>query len=414
MVCVGYLASPLHDKVFIDNVVERLRSSFKEYSNTIREVGVITSAGDVSDLGDCNAFVGFVLTGGTESLMLEVRRKLLGVPMVFVAHDKANSLAALIEASPLLNMVDGTVAHYMGDVEGAEALREAIRALRVSEGASKLRGSRLGLLGGVSPWLVYSRTTEECAKRRLSLRLIKIPLEKVYEKYEKTSAKDVSLPEGLLEKHVPDNEVEKALRLYKAIKEVVVEQELDALTIKCFDIIKDIGTTACLPLALLNSEGIVTGCEGDVPSTIAMMIAYLSTGKPAFMANPSVFYPDGILLAHCTAPISVAGEGYELKTHFESGIGVGVAAHIPVGKDVTVFRITPDLRVMRIFRGTVERGSPFSNEHCRTQVRVKVGFEPRILLDESMGNHHVLVMGNEIETLRMAGKLLGMKVQVLG
>jgi L-fucose isomerase-like protein len=414
MVCVGYLASSLHDKAFVDGIVERLRSVFSEYAGEVRDVGVITNAESLLGLGDCSAFIGFILTGGTESLMLEIRRSLLGVPMVFVAHDKANSLAALIEASPLLNMVEGTVAHYMGDVEGEEASREAVRALRVSEAASNLRGSRLGILGGVSQWLVYSRTTEENAKRRLGIQLIKIPLERVYERFGEVGAKDISVPDGLLGKHVLDSEVEKALRLYKAIKEVAVEHRLDALTIKCFDVIKDIGTTACLPLALLNSEGIVAGCEGDVPSTIAMMIAYKSTGKPGFMANPSVFYPDSILLAHCTAPITIAGEGYELKTHFESGIGVGVAAHIPVGEDVTVFRITPDLRTMRIFRGTIEKGSPFSNEHCRTQVKVKVSFDPKILLEDSIGNHHVLVLGNEVETIKMTGKLLGMKVSVLG
>jgi len=51
------------------------------------------------------------------------------------------------------------------------------------------------------------------------------------------------------------SEIQKAYRLYLAIKQVIAEKSLDGLTIKCFDIIKELDTTACLALSLLNTMG---------------------------------------------------------------------------------------------------------------------------------------------------------------
>ena len=45
-----------------------------------------------------------------------------------------------------------------------------------------------------------------------------------------------------------------------------------------FDIVKTCGTTSCLALALLNDEGIVAGCEGDMQTLLSMFLA--STAMP--------------------------------------------------------------------------------------------------------------------------------------
>ena len=54
------------------------------------------------------------------------------------------------------------------------------------------------------------------------------------------------------------------MRLYRAIKRIVEEEKLSALTLSCFKLIEQTGTTGCLALSLLNDDGIIAGCEGDL------------------------------------------------------------------------------------------------------------------------------------------------------
>ena len=80
----------------------------------------------------------------------------------------------------------------------------------------------------------------------------------------------------------------KAMRLYRAIKRIVEEERLSAITLSCFRLIDQTGTTGCLALALLNDEGIIAGCEGDLQSVFTMLAVKVLTGKNSFMANPSM------------------------------------------------------------------------------------------------------------------------------
>ena len=70
----------------------------------------------------------------------------------------------------------------------------------------------------------------------------------------------------------------------------------------CFKLIERTGTTGCLALAMLNVEGIIAGCEGDLQSVFTLLVAKALTGKVGFMANPSMINArnNEIILAHCT------------------------------------------------------------------------------------------------------------------
>lgn len=56
------------------------------------------------------------------------------------------------------------------------------------------------------------------------------------------------------------------------LKEVICTNQLDAITLECFDMVNNHSVTACLALALLNSRGVVAGCEGDLVSLPGMRL----------------------------------------------------------------------------------------------------------------------------------------------
>ena len=53
---------------------------------------------------------------------------------------------------------------------------------------------------------------------------------------------------------------------------------------------------------MLNDEGILAGCEGDLQSIFTLLAAKALTGKVGFMANPSMINTrtNELILAHCT------------------------------------------------------------------------------------------------------------------
>jgi L-fucose isomerase-like protein len=193
-----------------------------------------------------------------------------------------------------------------------------------------------------------------------------------------------------------------ALALYRALRGLVDRHRLDAVTVRCFDLLGPVSNTGCLALSLLNDEGVTAACEGDLPALLTMMVLARLTGRPVFMANPSDLDEAAgtVTFAHCSVPLGLVG-AFRLRSHFESGVGVGLEGRFEPGV-VTVARIGGrDLRQAEVFRGQVQASGPGRREDlCRTQVTLAVGRAVvRRLLEAPLGNHHLIVPGDHAEAV---------------
>ena len=205
-----------------------------------------------------------------------------------------------------------------------------------------LYGMRIGVIGTPSSWLIASNVDYLLAKRRWGVEYTDIALERVYEYYNQITDDEVGeacaglAGKALACREASPEDMIKAMRLYRAIRKIVDEDRLSALTLSCFRLIEQTGTTGCLALSLLNDEGIIAGCEGDLQSVFTMLAAKVLTGKPAFMANPSMINArtNEIILAHCTIGIAQT-EQFIIRNHFETESGIGIQGILPTG-DVTI------------------------------------------------------------------------------
>jgi L-fucose isomerase-like protein len=198
-------------------------------------------------------------------------------------------------------------------------------------------------------------------------------------------------------KEPSDTDMLEAAKAYLAIKRICQEESLDAMTIRCFDIVKACGTTSCMALALLNDEGIVAGCEGDMQTLMSMYLAKRLCGEVAFMANPSQLTDKTSMLAHCTIPLTMCNETV-VRSHFESGIGVAIQGVLPL-TDYTLFKWGGP-KLDRYFVTEAQAiEAPYSNHFCRTQITLDVNLKP-YLLQHSIGNHHVIIRGTHADAIR--------------
>ena len=346
-----------------------------------------------------------IATGGVENLFKRIWEA-IDVEMTcsphrprtvtMIADGRNNSLAAALEILTYLgnNGMEGRIVHGTNE--------EIISTLVETHGCASLQG-RIGLFGQPSDWLIASGVDRDFLLQRYGIETIDINLQHLIEGIKampQTETEKVvqAMMKGAKAVREPsDTDMLEAAKAYLAIKRICQEERLDAMTIRCFDIVKACGTTSCLALALLNDEGIVAGCEGDMQTLLSMLLAKRLCGEVAFMANPSQLTDHSAMLAHCTIPLTMCDETI-IRSHFESGIGVAVQGLLPL-TDYTLFKWGgPQLdRYFVTEAQAIE--TPYSNHFCRTQITLNVNLKP-YLLQHSIGNHHVIIRGRHANQIR--------------
>jgi L-fucose isomerase-like protein len=144
---------------------------------------------------------------------------------------------------------------------------------------------------------------------------------------------------------------------------------------------------------------LVAGCEGDIPATFTMLLARMLTGLPSFMANVASVDSElnTAVFAHCTVPLSQT-EGYEITNHFETGESVGIRGKLPL-TEVTVFKVFgEDLGEYWVSSGTIIENL-VNDSGCRTQIRVAMDEPVDYFLEESLANHHIIILGDHAQVI---------------
>ena len=125
-----------------------------------------------------------------------------------------------------------------------------------------------------------------------------------------------------------------------------------------------------------------------------MLAAKVLTGKPAFMANPSMINArtNELIFAHCTIGIAQT-EQFIIRNHFETESGIGIQGILPTG-DVTIVKCGGEcLDEYYLSTGTLTENTNYINM-CRTQVRIKMNTPAEYFLRNPLGNHHIMLHGN--------------------
>ena len=385
-------ASSLHGKGTIARIKERMLTELRAAANfPLAEVEFPTGKGLPAVL---------VLTGGVEREVLKVVSQ-LPPPAILIAHPGYNSLPASLEILARIHQ-DGGEGKILFGPPGTIAT-EIAQELRIRSAWETLRFSRVGIIGEPSEWLVASDVDPAFLKGQLGIEVVKIPIDELISqvKVAKAPRRDLAqLTKNAIQVAEPSpEELRGAVTIYRALRALIDKYRLTAFTIRCFDLISRVRNTGCYALSRLNDEHVPAGCEGDLQALFSMYLGTLLTGKAAFMGNVASVDVEArrLVLAHCSCPLSLSSE-YAVRSHFESGIGVGIAAKIPPGP-CTLFRLGGE-RLDHLFvrEGTIGEMHP-REDLCRTQVAIDVDDPINSLLTAPLGNHHVLIPGRHREAI---------------
>ncbi|MBA4406261.1 fucose isomerase [bacterium] len=357
-------------------------------------------------------FFYFVVTGGTEEKILQLqseRKKTIeNETVIFLAHPNNNSLPASLEILARLQQ-DGERGKivYLDDNTNKNWPNELEKVVRHLTVFHQLKKTKVGLIGQPSEWLVASSPDSATIKNVWGPVVINIELEELKSLIAEIKDEQINddyhyFTDRATEVKEPSKkELKGVVKIHAALKQLIQKHGLTSVSVRCFDLVTDLKTTGCYALSRLNDDGIIAGCEGDLVSTLGMMWANYLTDQIVWMANPAQLDEanNSIWLAHCTVPTSMV-ESYKLRSHFESGLGVGIQGELSKGK-VTILRLGgKNLDKIWVSNGEIiESGS--SENLCRTQVKVKLHGSSKAsdLLTAPLGNHILLMRGSYTKEL---------------
>jgi len=398
------------------SVVPPFVGAQQEESVVAEYVTALTAMGgqrvDAQTLDSAGPLLYLVATGGTEKVVMDLRARRAQVapdePVVLLAHPGNNSLPACLEVLARLHQ-DGTRGRilYLRSAHDAQDLALVLGVVDDLVAHTALRGSRIGLIGDPSDWLVASTPAADVVQGTWGPQVVPIAIDDLLASIKGISSAAVapaaaSLVSGASGVAEPSGtDLADVARVHAALRSMVDEYHLDALTVRCFDLVLELETTGCFGLSQLTDEGVIAGCEGDLVSTVGLLWVRDLLGETPWMANPAQMDQSAntLWLAHCTVPRTMVSS-YRLRSHFESGQGVGIQGELPAGP-VTLLRIG-GTRMERLWLAEGEIiASGHAEDLCRTQAEVRLtSGHVSELLRESLGNHIVVVYGHHADRLR--------------
>ena len=339
----------------------------------------------------------FAASGGTASSLKKLYDRSGAKRWILLSQGEGNTLSASMQMATFLKERGVKYKVIFGSAGTVSLqLKPYLAIIRTQQA---LKGLNIGAIGTPSEWLIANDTDRAVISARFGVTFEDIAIHELEEAYHDNTYECTSLTQAIIKQSFNDNETQKSLNLYGALKRVCSQHHLGALSLRCFDLLTSIQTAGCVALALLNAEGIVAGCEGDMPSLVSMLLLGKLTGQPAFMCNPSRMDESRkeMIFAHCTLPLNMA-DSFSLTTHFESESSVAVRGELPAGP-VTVFKLSADGARAFVSNGVL-LDNPKLPALCRTQIHVRLEEDVDQMFISPVGNHFLVCRGAHRELIR--------------
>lgn len=366
----------------------------------------LTPVFDLNGIEKETTAVVFAVTGGTAEGLKNLYEKAPSVKRWLILNEgKGNAFSASMQMVTFLKEQNASAWILSGDADRVGAsLKEELHLSKVLDRFSRLH---IGQIGAPSDWLI-SKGTDRAFFERLGMRFSDIPVSEVEAEYEKGGYPENIYTFALSAKGYDAEEMKKALDLYGAVRRVCQAHQLDALTIRCFDLLFSVHCAGCAAVSVLSAEGIYAGCEGDMPSLLSMILLSLAAERPAFMCNPSAMdiEKNEMIFAHCTLPLNMP-DRFSLTTHFESDSSVGIRGEFDPCP-ITVFKLSADGKRWFVSDGELLENPSFP-DYCRTQVRVRLDKPVGTFLTEPIGNHYLICRGHFADLMNRVCALLQKK-----
>lgn len=217
---------------------------------------------------------------------------------------------------------------------------------------------------------------------------------------------------------VTGEQVEQVAKLCATTENFLNKNNIDGLAIRCWpEYARDYGIAPCAMMSLLQSNGRILACEGDIEAAITMQATKAIGINAPFLADLSQvnIEQNFALMWHCGVAPACLWDGKSkrsLDTYFAGGKGVTADFVLKEG-DVNIIRFDSARGKTRVF---IERGKAIPAEKEIKGTFAKIVYEHHInevlgtVIDNGIAHHVVVVYGEYLNTFKLFARMMDWEV----
>jgi L-fucose isomerase-like protein len=329
----------------------------------------------------------------------------------FALPSSALAVGALREAKVPVELIYAPADH-------PDAANRLDPILKAAKAYTRLRKSRIGVVGNLFSNLVSCRYDAQTIRSRMGITLVPISFDRIRRSIqspaEYTPALDELRQETIRSYRVDTADrtaLDSGLTLHLVLKQIAMEQNLAGFATECWSAFpRELGMNPCMGFI---EDAYELACEGDVMLCIALLFVRYMNDIRAYVGDLYDLDLDGVLtLIHCGAPASLASPKNSMvlsksQLALERGFQTMTCRpRLEVGP-VTVFRFYgQECNQLHLAAGELI--------HCEQSpnltVKVKIGAHRLDFLDQCFGNHYLVVSGDIRNELKLLCKWLGITI----
>lgn len=290
--------------------------------------------------------------------------------------------------------------------------------LRAARAYSRLRKSRIGVIGSLFPNLVSCRYDAKTIAEKVGVKLHSISFEDI-----RNLAKTISnsspefqqLRSEISNSFRVNDQDKKALdtgtNLHMVLNQIARDQDLAGFATECWSAFpRELGLNPCMGFI---EDSYSLACEGDVMLCISLLIVRYLTDVYAYVGDLFDLDMNNILtLIHCGGPASLAADKGNVtfgksQLALERGFETLTCRPIMDNGPVTVFRFYgQECNKLHLASGELINCDTSSN----LTVKVKMTGNRQEFLDQCFGNHYLVVPGDIRSELKILCKWFSITV----
>jgi L-fucose isomerase-like protein len=334
---------------------------------------------------------------------------------------ETGALCGTQQLTAYLNQLGARYCCVYGGFDKEERLCRA-KAFMLSAALKKrLRMARIGFAGYRVSGMTEVSADEIALKKVLGPRIIPLDVPQLLSRAEempKDQASDIwkKLVRRCNDCNVSEADGLDSVRIYLAVRELVEEHGLDALTVGCYP---NLMGRVCMAASLLADEGVPLACEGDVNGAVGQLILTLLTEQPTH--NTDWLEPledDTVIFSHCgSGSLSLAENPQEIALSPVRLMEQGICVVFPAKTGpVTLLNLLP--------KGEGYQCALLEGEALPTEmvfpgnpVRVRFRRAASELLDwihkEGIGHHWMIGYGRIGNSIRLLASIVGPELRLI-
>jgi len=246
---------------------------------------------------------------------------------------ETGALCGTQQLTSFLKHLEKSYCCVYGPIGEGQCLDKARIFVRAAALRNQLRRARVGMAGHRVGGMTHTSPNEFALKKAIGPRVVPVDLPQLLERAEEISDQQArplweEMLEAAAECQVSDAEGLDSMQVYLALREIVKDEKLDAVTVGCYPHLMG---RVCLAASRLADEGVPFACEGDINGAVGQLILTKLTDQPTHHTDwLEPLEDETVIFTHCgSGSFSLAENPEDITLGSVRLMGQGVCALFP-------------------------------------------------------------------------------------